>query len=165
MSYDLNVLVLQQEKPYNFTTKSSIVVKDESQEILRYHGIWTYMTQSKGVWYCLGKEDDEIFSALSIVNADFDSQGKNTLLPYWVASNEDIISNLVPMTVSTKYKIDFVKIIKQMIEQSPIKTILLLARMQGGDDEIVCGVLSFKNFLDFLDEGKILFNVCYIIRS
>lgn len=165
MSYDLNILVLQQDKPLNLSFQSLIELKNETQEDLRYYEIWKYMTGNNGIWYCLGKEDDVMFSALPILEAKFGLNPTSISFPYWISSNEDITSNLVPLSVLADYRDDFIKIVKEMIEHSPIKTILFLARMQGGDDEIVCGVLSFNDFWELHNEGKILFNVCYIIRN
>lgn len=46
---------------------------------------------------------------------------------------------------------------------SPIKKIMFLARYQWGDEEIICGVLSYIEFITMLENQEILFNVSYII--
>ena len=163
MSYDLNILVQQQEKPVELPFQSSIQIKNELQEELRYKDIWNFMTQTKGLWYCLGVQRDELFDAYTICNSDFEIDEKDILMPYWV-TDEDVKYNLTPLIVNEQHFYDFCKIIKYMLKQSPVNTLMMLARYQGGENEIVCGVLSYEEFIKLLNERKILFNVCYIIH-
>lgn len=163
MSYDLNVLVLKQKEPSELPFFSSISVINEFQERLRYFEIWPYMTQTEGVWYCLGHDKGyPFFDALDILEAKFND--KIMSYPYWI-SDEIVLGNLIHLKIFDKYRNDFIKIIKYLIKQSPIKTIMLMARFQGGEEEVVCGVLSFEEFLLLHEQDKILFNVCYIIRD
>jgi hypothetical protein len=164
MSYDLNVVALNQERASVLPFASSIDIVDEFQEVLRYNEIWGYMTRMNGVWYSLGKDEDGWFNTLAIVDADFEESLENRVTPYWVI-DEDIRSNLTPLIVLSEYKDDFEKIIKFLIQESPVKTIMFLARYQGGEKEIVCGVIKYFEFKKLIDERKILFNICYIISE
>ncbi len=40
-----------------------------------------------------------------------------------------------------------------------------MARMQPGEDEIVCGTLSLEQFWELHDKEQILMNVCYILKN
>lgn len=42
---------------------------------------------------------------------------------------------------------------------------MFMSRYQGGDKEVICGVLSLDEFIDLQVQGKLLFNVSYIIRN
>lgn len=159
MSFELNILVVQQEEPRNI--KSTIEIINEKQESIRYTNIWRFMSNTNGIMYTLGKEEDGLFTALPLIDTNFENPKH---YPYWIR-DEDVLSNLTPLSLRTKYEKELVKILEQMIQMSPIKTIMFMTRYQGGDTEIVCGVISLKDFLDSLKEGKILFNVCYIIQS
>lgn len=163
MSYDLNILVLEQEKPIKLPFISPIKLINEFEEKLRYHDIWQYMKIIKGVWYCIGIYDEEydMFTAFPICDSDFDMEDPSKM-PYWI-KDEDIRYVLTPLIIYDEYQTDFKKIIKYMIGQSPIKKIMFLARYQWGDKEIICGVLSYSEFITMLENQEILFNVSYII--
>lgn len=166
MSYDLNVLSINQEKASNLTFTSSIELRNEIDfpDSQRYHTIWPFMSSSNGIWYSLGKDDDGWFSAMSIVDACFNEQLEREYIPYWVLDDE-VISNLKPLMVYDEYKNEFESIIKFLIQQSPNRSIMFLARYQGGEKEIVYGVLEYVEFVKLLNDSKILFNICYIIRE
>ena len=48
---------------------------------------------------------------------------------------------------------------------SPQKRILFQTRYQGGEQEIIIGVIKINKFLEMLKSKKIFFNVCYIVES
>ena len=165
MSYDFNILVLNQKKPSIFPDKASIEVRNEieSPGAGRYHTIWPYMTQAKGIWYSLAIEYCERHTAY-FCHSDFEADKNNLFIPPWI-DDEDVIDGLSPLLIKDEYSNDFEKIVKYLIGQSPIKTIMLLARYQSEDREIICGTFSFNEFKTLLYNEKILFNVCYIIRE
>lgn len=162
MSYDLNILVLEQDKPVSLPFSSNIGVLNESQEELRYHSIWSFMSQSRGSWYCLGHSDGHLFNALAILEAGFDIEPSTYLKPYWII-DEQVKSEMVPLNIATNFLVDFKKIMSFLINQSPINTVMFLARFQGHDKEVLCGVISLQEFWNLMEEGGILFNVCYVI--
>lgn len=59
---------------------------------------------------------------------------------------------------------EFVGILESVLKESPQKRILFLARYQGGDEEIVIGVIKLNDFLGMLNSKNVFFNVCYIIE-
>lgn len=165
MSFDLNVLVLEQDRASSLPFVSSIDVVNEFQEALRYKDIWGYMTAMRGVWYYLGQDEDGWFNSLAIVDSEFENSADNGLIPRWLADDEDVRSNLTPLIVKEDNDDQFREVLKFLIRESPIKTIMFLARYQGGEKEIVCGVLKYAEFERMLNQHKILFNVCYIISE
>jgi len=166
MSYDLNILCINQDNPSKLSFVSSIELRNEIDfpDSGRYHSIWSFMCNLKGVWYSIGKHDDGWFNAMSIVDADFDKVIEKSCMPHWVLDDE-IRSNLKPLIVYDEYKRDLEIIIEFLIQQSPNSIIMFLARYQGGEKEIVHGVLKREEFTKLLNQSKILFNVCYIISN
>ncbi len=166
MSYDLNILCVNQDNPSNIPFASAIELRNEIDFPYdgRYYSIWPFMCNSKGVWYSIGKDDDGWFNTMSIVDSDFKGEVEESLMPYWVLDN-DIRSNLTPLILFDEYRRDFERILEFLIQQSPNRTIMFMARYQGGETEIVYGVLERQEFMKLLSQSKILFNICYIISS
>lgn len=166
MSYDLNILCINQDSPSKIPFASSIELRNEIDfpHSGRYNSIWPFMCNLKGVWYSIGKDDDGWFNTMSIVDADFDEVIEKSYMPYWVL-DDDVTSNLKPLIVYNEYNKDFKSIIEFLIQQSPNRIIMFLARYQGGEKEIVQGVLKYEEFTKLLNQSKILFNVCYIISD
>lgn len=159
MSYDLKIMILGQDEPTEF--QSTIDIIDESQEQLRYQSTWKFMSSMRGVLYSLGKSDGFMFNAMSLIDTSFDSPRE---YPYWL-TDEDIISNLTPICLEQEYEIELKKLIKEMIQDSPINMIMFMTRYQGGDTEVLCGTIKLSEFFNLIKEDKILFNVCYIIEG
>lgn len=165
MSYDLNILVQNQEEPSVLPFPSLIQMMNEKDDgIARYHSIWRYMTQSKGIWYSLVKERNGMLNAFPICDSKFEANETAIEIPYWI-TDDSIKYNLTPLIIYEEYRRDFEKIIKYLIKQSPTKTVMFLACYQGGEHEIVCGILRCKEFIKLLNQSKILFNICYIISD
>ncbi|MGG4397451.1 hypothetical protein ABEX25_24430 [Paenibacillus thiaminolyticus] len=165
MPFDFNVLVVNQRKKTIFPFSSSISILNEidDEDGKRYHTIYPFMTQTSGIWYSLIKEDDGVVYA-SFCDSDFEHVQDDAALPYWI-KDEDIKYHLTPLFIKKDFEEEVKKIISYLIEQSPIKTVMLLARYQSDDREIICGVMSPDEFWTLLGEGKVLFNTCYIIRQ
>ncbi|AOT68321.1 hypothetical protein [Geosporobacter ferrireducens] len=166
MSYDLNILCINQDKVAKLPFTSSIELRNENEfpELGRYNSLWPFMCGSKGIWYSIGKDDEGWFNAMALVDADFDKVIKRSDMPFWILDDE-VMSNLKPLIVYDEYKSEFDNIIKFLIQQSPNNHIMFLARFQGGEKEIVQGVLKREEFAKLLCESKILFNVCYVITD
>lgn len=166
MSYDLNILCINQDKPSKLPFVTSIELRNENDfpETVRYQSIWSFMCNSNGIWYSVGKDNDGWFNTMQIVDADFDNVLERNYIPYWIFDDE-VVSNLKPLIVFDEYKKEFDNIIKFLIQQSPNNMIMFMARYQGGERQIVHGVLKRGEFTKLLSQSKILFNVCYIISD
>ncbi len=159
MSYDLRIMILGQDRPIDF--ESTIDIINENQELLRYQSTWKFMSSMKGVMYSLGKSDGFIFNAMSLIDTSFDRPKE---YPYWI-TDEDVLTNLTPIRFERAYDVELKKLIKVMIENSPVNMIMFMARYQGGDTEVLCGTLKLSEFLNLVNKDKILFNVCYVIED
>lgn len=166
MSFDLEILVKKQKKPSKLPFPSSIELRNEieHEETKRYYKIWPNMTNEEGIWYSLVKEHNDLLNAFLICCPDYEIDEENIQYPYWI-EDEEIKYYLTPLVINEEYKTEFKAIINFLLEQSPAKTIMLLAGYQGGEKEIICGTLSVDEFFILLENRKILFNVCYVITS
>lgn len=165
MSYDLKVLVVQSKDVYHIDFKSSIKLMNEIEdEYYRYKYIWPYVTNTTGIWYSLVQEYEGLYDAYDICESDFKIDKNDIDMPYWV-EDEEVRYDLTPLIIKNEFRNDFEKIISSLIKTSPIKTVMLLSSYQGQDKEIICGVLSLKEYLSLLNRRKILFNVCYIVTD
>lgn len=169
MCFDLNVLVLNQSKPSKVNFDSSITILNEiedSEDIARYHSIWPYMVGNKGIWYSLVTPDPEFdgfYLGSEICRTEYECE-KKVIIPFGL-TDEDIVDCLTPLIINKRFFSDFKRIITYMISQSPVKTIMFLPRYQCADHEIVYGVISINDFFVSLNEKRILFNICYILRG
>lgn len=158
MSFDLKILVIGQKKPSKF--ESQIEIVNETDEILRYQHTWRFMSSIKGMMYSLGKTVDDLFDAMPLIDTNFEYPSE---YPYWIY-DEDVTSNLTPLSINIEYEHELKYLLKQMIEESPVKMIVFMTRYQGGDTEVLCGVIKLDKFWEYIKEDKLLFNTCYIIQ-
>jgi hypothetical protein len=164
MSFELEILVVNQKDKVSLPFQSPITLKSEVEDGFgRLKNTWIFMSNTSGIWYSLGVEDDGWHTALPIIDTDFEEVAKSEL-PNWI-EDENVLSNLTELSMVINYKGEVFKVIEHLINMSPIKTIMILARYQGGDTEIVQGVIPYNKFKSMLDGGKVLFNVCYIVRK
>lgn len=166
MSYEINIIAINQKKEVQLPFTSEIILRNEvtNPEVSRYAEIWPIFSQTVGILYTLVKEvNEEFYSSFSLCDSDFDSIISKNLLPGWILNhNED---NLTPLIIRAEVYDDFIKIVEYLLVSSPNRTIMFQSRYQGGDDEIIVGVIKFKKFISMLDKKEILFNVCYIIEG
>lgn len=166
MAFELEILVINQTKPSRIPFRSFIEVLNEIDDegVSRYKDIWKLMSQTKGIWYSLVIEEDDVKSAYPICTSDFEIEPEKLPIPYWI-DDEDVIYHLTPLVIFNEYLKDFEAIVTFLIKQSPMNTLMSLARYQAGDDEIIQGTISLGKFMDDLKNKRILFNVCYIITK
>lgn len=164
MSYEINIIAVNQKKEVELPFYSTIVLQNENNnsEVNRYEEIWPYFSNTTGVLYSLVKEiNDGFYSSFPLCDSDFDMKVPERLLPNWI--NDEIKYNLTPLIIKDYMYNDFIKIIDYLLSCSPNRTIMFQSRYQGGDYEVILGVLKLEAFLDMLNKKEILFNVCYII--
>lgn len=141
------------------------MVKNEIEDdFCRYRKIWPFMTGAHSVWYSMVKENNGSFNAYPICDSDFEKDERDIEMPYWV-DDEDVKYDLTPLIIREEFRSDFEKIVKNLINTSPVRTIMILASYQSNNKKIICGTMSFAEYLKLLDECKILFNICYIIYN
>jgi hypothetical protein len=164
MSFELNIISLGQCKVTKFRENISIIVENEIEnDEARYFEIWPFMCKAEGIWYTLGVIYRGFFNAVPICASDFDSNINSLPIPEWI-TDESVKESLTPLIIKEPYKKEFKEIIELLINDSPQKTIMFHSRYECPDHEIIQGVMSLDNFWSLLEQKKILFNICYIIR-
>lgn len=165
MSFEINIVSINQEIPVHINFKSQIIVHNEidNNEESRYTEIWPFFSNTKGILYSLVQEiNDGFYSSFPLCESDFEISLSENSFPNWVS--DEIKGDLTPFIVKENVYEDFVKIIQFLIDSAPQKRILFQTRYQCIDCEIVFGVIKIKKFLEMLNLKQILFNVCYIIE-
>ena len=164
MSYEINIVVMNQKKPVHIANSSGILLQNENENpnVNRYSEIWPIFSNTPGILYSLVTEiNEDYFSAVKICDSDFEIiPGENSFK--WVSRKTR--ENLTPFIINSGFHETFVNIIYYLLENAPLKKILFQTRYQGGDEEVILGVVKMKAFLDMLSNKQILFNVCYIIE-
>lgn len=168
--YDVLILVSEQEKAKQLHIDDITILPMNKKFTDRkkfYFEFWPYINNTSGILYKiftkggLGEFEcgDELF--------DFDySQNvlKDNDIPYFLTDEPDIIKDdLDSISLNASYKESFSKVIRLLLSDSPIKTIMFLCRGQSHEKEIILGKININKFLEMLAEGKIYTNVCYIV--
>lgn len=168
--YDVLILVSEQESAKQLHNDDIVVLSINKKSTDRekfYYEFWPYINNASGILYKIFTKDglgefecgDELF--------DF-NYSKNTLsdsaIPYFFANEFDTFKeDLDSISLNSSYKESFSNVIKLLLCNSPIKTVIFLCRGQSNEKEIILGKISIDKFLNMLSDGKIFTNVCYII--
>lgn len=167
MSYEINVLVINQETPVHVSFSTPIILLNEieqSEFFGRYFKIWPFFSCTKGVLYTLVQEvDDDFYSSFPLCDSDFETSTVDFETPEWIT--EEARSCLTPLIIHDHVYEDFKRIISYLIETSPNGLIMFHTRYEWGDTEIISGTLSVDQFFELLEKRRILFNTCYIISQ
>lgn len=163
MSFDFEILVMNQLKAIDKSPISKICIKSEYEEGYgRFPNTHPFISSLPGVWYSIGVEDDDFITTLPIIDTDFNCVSDNKM-PFWI-KDEEILENYTILSVYEEYKTSLVDLIDYLISLSPTNTLLILTRFQGGDTETVQGVISLAQYKELLINNQLVFNVCYIVQ-
>lgn len=166
MSYEINVIAINQEEPIKLNFGSRILLQNEKEDdmVNRYAEIWPYFSDTAGILYSLVMEmKEEYYSSFPICDSDFESELQEYFLP--ACLQDENRDNLTPFIVKEALELEFSKILQYILDNAPQKRILFQTRYQGGDKEIIVGVIKWSQFIDMLKSKKVFFNVCYIIEG
>lgn len=153
------------EKQYELTEEDILDAHEELEKSGKIVNDISYPFYENivGKWYTLGKEEDgEVWWALGLIDTDFDK--KLTVSSSWLIDEADSEA-FSPVIVEEKYQMDLEKILEEMIESSPTKSLIIYPRYQSPDNEIVQGMIPFKKYIELLKEEKIPFNVYSIVQK
>lgn len=164
MSYSINILVPNAVEPIYPTFPSSIILKNEIDDefFKRYSDIWPFFSSISGIVYSLVQEMfEEYYGSFPLCESDFECCLGKERLPFELS--EDVRENLTTFLVKTEYFEDFIMLIHFLLVTSPNKKIMFHTRYEGGDTEIILGVIKWDKFVNMLKEKQIYFNICYIV--
>ena len=165
MSFEINIISINQEIPVHINFNSQIILRNEleNNEESRYTQIWPFFSNTKGILYSLVQEiNDGFYSSFPLCESNFEIPLSENLFPNWISNK--IKDDLTPFIVKENVYEDFIKIIQFLLDNAPQKRILFQTRYQCQDCEIVFGVIKFRKFIDMFNLRQVLFNVCYIIE-
>ena len=165
LSYSIDVLVQNATEPVTPPFSSSIVLKSEldSPFFERYHEIWPFFSSIRGIMYSLVQDTgDEYYSSFPLCDSDFDLQLES--LPFLIEKEEDVMYHLTAFYVKEEFFSDFLKLVHFLLTTAPDKRILFHTRYQGGEREVILGVVKWENFVKMLKKRAVYFNICYIIE-
>lgn len=179
MGFSLDVFVMGQiqgqvyKKTSSFCAEQQYELTDEdileAQNELKKSGkvidkvTYPFYENIVGKWYTLGKEEDgEVWWALGLIDTDFDRH--LSVNASWIG-NEVNLECFTPVIVKEDYQEDLEKLLEDMLESSPTKTMIILPRYQGGDTEVIQESIPFKKYIQLIKEEKIPFNVYTIIQN
>ena len=164
MSFDVNVVVLQQEKAVEIPFETTIKIKIERLDP-QYYG-WTFLCSLNGILYTLLKDRHsdagDYISAFLICTGDFENDNPEDLVPRWLPPKD---RDLTPLIILDEVYEEVVNILRFLLYSSPVEMIAFHTRYQGKEREVIIGVLRFSHFLDMLEKRQILFNAVYMITS
>ncbi len=110
--------------------------------------------------YLSGVDQNRCLSAFNIAEINGDVPNSEMPCPFWENAYEQCILNIRP-----EYKQSFRNTLVHLQTFSPIKRIMFLPRLQGVENNCVCGVITLNDFFGLLENNKILFNIVYIIQN
>lgn len=167
MSYEINILVINQERPVCPPFESSIQLRNEveHQGFARYFSHWPFFSCIKGIRYTLVRAGtSDCLSSFYLCDADFEASCLNASVLSWV-SEEYQQDFLCPLIIKDEVYRDFVNVLAFLLENSPNGFIMFQTRYQGGDRDVILGTISLEQFLSMLNKREIMFNTCYIIAK
>ena len=132
MSYDINIIAINQKTPCHFKSETSLLLHNEVEhrEVHRYAYFWPFFSNTNGILYPVVEElDDDFFACFNFCDSLFeepDVQGVQISLWISVEAKDD----LTPLLIRDHVKNEFLKIIKHVLLSSPAHRILFQSRYQ-----------------------------------
>ncbi len=175
MPFDLNILCCNQTISSPDISFQSVFTFDLFTDIPNgtnkpygYH--WSFMSQSPGFWYYLlpVERTEDTCSCYEMCEIYYpDREPELELGDEMLTGAEwrEYKESLPFLEIKREFRADFEKVIDFFLDESPSKTILFLARYQGQEEDIVDGVYPVPIFFEMLDDYRVKFNTCYIIRK
>jgi len=168
--YDVLMLSVNQKEPSAFRLDDITVLalnKEGKYKPKYYHEIWPFLNNSDGILYKVFTDGDffEHECGDDLFNFDYDKNNENSIPEVHRSSHKEIVKDLVGLSAKEIHKDHFVGLMQQVIDVSPIKTILFLCRGQSHDMEIIMGTVTLNHFSQMLAEGSVCTNICYIISN
>lgn len=165
MSFEINIISVAQKQPVNYLGNSRVQLRNELTcgDVMRYYKIWPVFCNTRGILYDIVVEDEPgLFWSFPICDSDFSHKSSNNIPSY---IHDDVAYNLTPLIIKNEFICDVKSIIHLLIKSSPVKTILFQTRYQDGDFEVIQGTYGEVDFLEELQQGELMFNVCYVVTD
>ena len=169
MSYDINVLVLNQTCPVHLPFPTpAIVLRNEREDPVsasRYCGYWPFLMKLPGMHYSILSADNEFLGAYALCDSDFAAPPAEQK-PDWIPM--ETWESLTSFIVADGVYADFRNVISFLLATSPEGFIMFQTRYQSTEpytNDVVYGVVTLPVFFQMLEQKQIRFNTCYIISN
>jgi len=166
MPYSMEVLVVNQKEYIENPTESKLILEWEGGRLgnLRLNQTWPVLSSISGVWHNIIKKGEVYFDNTALIfETDFDLL-LNGNMYYWI-KDEERKEFFTPFIIKKEFLDDVRQMLKHLIEQSPIKTLMILPLYEKGAIEIIQGPINFDEYFKLIEKKKIPFNVCTIIKA
>lgn len=168
MSYEINIISVGQTEPTSEYCPQGVELKNEIADegfVSRYTELWPVFSGTEGILYSVGAEWDcgGVWNAFPLCDSEFERPLPRDSVPGFLPRRA--ADCLTPLILYPRYLPGVENIVRRLVQDSPRKTILFQSRYQGGDWELFYGALPVEEFLRRLREGRLLFNVCYLVAE
>ena len=161
MSYDIRVLSVGAACKLNMSC-GSIVAERTGGFGREFAKSYPFASRISGEWFELIKEGSpKIFGSFDVCDFDFDS-GEHELS--W-RTGAAAVGHYSLMFRSEELFSDFRLVMKQLRNMSPTKMLIFLPRLDGNEQNDICGVLTLDDFMALIPQKRIYSNICYIIQN
>lgn len=164
MGYSLEVLVVGQKEHSEIPFKSPLKLEWENgiSGDIRLRRLCPIMSSVNGIWYNILIKDEVYFYNTSLlIESDFEKEidaGSDFCI-------EEDARWHTKFGISEKYFDDLKQVTGYLMNQSPIKTIMIMPLYERIKREVIRGTVSFTRYFEMVREGRIPFNVCTIVQG
>ncbi|MDO5539021.1 MAG: hypothetical protein Q4F83_02950 [Eubacteriales bacterium] len=165
MGYSLEILVIGQKEHSEIPFKSPLKIEWENGGLgdIRLRKICPIMSSMNGIWYNVLIRDEVYFYNTSLlIETDFDETEIDVGKDYCM---EEDVGGHTQFIITEKYFEELKQLIGYLMNQSPIKTIMILPLYEKMNREVIRGTVSFTRYFEMVKERKIPFNVCTIVQG
>lgn len=159
MSYDLEICVLGKcnIKSQGF---GNVYLDVNPIQRMAYVDTFSYMAEQDGVWCTITEKEERFYSAMNICDITSNKTKSHIGFPFWI--NKE--TKMYTMQIVSEYKSSVLSVLEFLLKISPKNKLIFLPRLQGNENNNVCGVIKLSEFKKLLDEEKLIFNICYILE-
>lgn len=164
--YDLLILAFNEDKPSHIELDGLHIkaLNENGNKSKKYYcEIWPFINDAYGILY--KTYTDEGLGEFECCDEMFEFGNTSALLQSLPNPTNESLEDCVSMAISAEYNTKLRNVLDILLSCSPISTIAFLCRGQSSDNEIVLGSFSLNDFVMMLDSGKVLTNICYIVRA
>lgn len=163
MPYSLELLVVGQDKPSDFPFKTPLKLEWENGNAgkLRLAKLCPIMNSVHGIWYNLLLKDVVYFGNTNLLyETDFDRVISGELYP-WL--DDRVKEKFTPFGIKKEYFQDVKTAIGYLINQSPVRSIMMLPLYEKIRTEVIQGPIPYDKYFEMVLRQEIPFNVCTIL--
>ena len=162
--YDLWVFVVGQSADIHTARETTFRYENLTYTCCAYAGPNSFafpICDSPGVYYnVLSSFEEEGGTVFIRENA---SVHEHFFCAPW--KNREEIEDMKPITIDPGYREDIRRLLRELVNQSPVKKLYVQIRRQGLERDNIMGMLTVEQFGDMMERDELLGNMVYVIRE